>query len=57
MDDIDLSMQNQSSMAVSCIMGCLVIAFGMGLSCVRIGKVLRGEPLYLMEEGMTDRYI
>lgn len=55
MDDVDLSMQNQGSMAVSCIMGCLVIALGMGLSGVKIRKVLRGEPLYLLEDSMAGR--
>ena len=55
MDDIDLSIQNQGSLAVSGIMGCLVILLGMGLSDVKIRKVLREEPLYLLEESVAGR--
>ncbi len=55
MDDIDLSIQNQGSLAVSGIMGCLVILLGMGLSDVKIRRVLRGEPLYLLEDSMAGR--
>ena len=55
MKDIELSMQNQGSMAVSGIMGCLVILLGMGFSDVKIRKVLREEPLYLLEDSMAGR--
>ncbi len=53
MDDIDLSMQTQGSMAVSGIMGGLIILLGMGLSDVKIRKVLREEPLYLLEDSVA----
>ena len=53
MKDIELSMQNQGSMAVSGIMGCLVILLGMGFSDVKIRKVLREEPLYLLEDSVA----
>lgn len=52
--EIDLSGQNQGDPAVSCVMGALVIALGMGISGVRLRKMLRGEPLYLLEEGAKN---
>lgn len=52
--EIDLSGQNQGDPAVSCVMGALVIALGMGISGVRLQKMLRGEPLYLLEEGAKN---
>ncbi len=55
MDDIDSSMQNQGSLAVSGIMGCLVILLGMMISGIKVRRVLRGEPLYLMEDGMAGK--
>ena len=53
--EIDLSMQNQGSLAVSGIMGCLVILLGMMISGIKVRRVLRGEPLYLMEDGMAGK--
>ncbi len=53
--DVDLTGQNQGSMAVSCAMGGLVIILGMGLSGARVRKILRGEPLYLLEDGMAGK--
>ena len=53
--EIDLSMQNQGSLAVSGIMGCLVILLGMGVSGAKIRKVLKGEPLYLLEDSVAGR--
>lgn len=49
--EIDLSGQIQGDLAVSCVMGVLVLVLGMGISGVRVRKMLRGEPLYLLEEG------
>lgn len=43
-----------AGMVVSCVMGALVIALGMGISGVRLRKMLRGEPLYLLEEGAKN---
>lgn len=48
--EIDLSGQNQGDPAVSCVMGALVLVLGMVISGVRVRKMLRGEPLYLLEE-------
>ena len=53
--EIDLSMQNQGSLAVSGIMGCLVILLGMMISGIKVRRVLRGEPLYLLEDSMAGR--
>lgn len=52
--EIDLPGQNQGDPAVSCVMGALVLALGMGISGVRVRKMLRGEPLYLLEEGAKN---
>lgn len=52
--EIDLSGQNQSDPAVSCVMGVLVLVLGMAISSVRIRNMLSGEPLYLLEEGAKN---
>lgn len=52
---VDLSGQIKGNMSVSAVMGGLVIVLGMGISGMKMWKVLRGEPLYLLEEGMTLR--
>lgn len=53
--EIDLSGQSQSDPAVSCVMGGLVLALGMGISGVRLRNMLSGEPLYLLEEGTAEK--
>ena len=35
---------------VSCAMGALVVLLGMGLSGIRVRGLLKGEPLYLVED-------
>lgn len=49
--EIDLSGQNRGGLAVSCMMGGLVLTLGMVISGARLRKMLCGEPLYLLEEG------
>ncbi|MDE7233018.1 MAG: hypothetical protein K2N37_08110, partial [Lachnospiraceae bacterium] len=51
--EMDLSGQAQGDPAVSCMMGGLVLALGMGLSGAKLRNMLRGEPLYLLEDSMT----
>ncbi|MBD5490917.1 MAG: hypothetical protein HDR16_01980 [Lachnospiraceae bacterium] len=53
--ETDLSGQGVGDVAVSCMMGGLVIALGMTLSGVKLRKTLCGEPMYLMEEGMVEK--
>lgn len=53
--EIDLYGQNQGDPAVSCLMGGLVLALGMGISGVRLRNMLSGEPLYLLEEGTAEK--
>ncbi len=50
-----LSVRQESSLAVSCIMGSLVIVLGMGLSGAKLRELLRKEPLYLLEDGMAGK--
>lgn len=52
--EVDSSDQ-RSDTAVSCIMGGLVIVLGMGISGVKLQKILREEPLYLLEDGMLGK--
>ncbi len=40
---------------ISCMMGGLVIALGMTLSGVKLRKILSGEPLYLLEDGVMEK--
>lgn len=53
--DIDLSGQLQGDIAVSCAMGVLVLVLGMGFSGVRVRNILKGEPLYLVEDNIAGR--
>lgn len=52
---VDLSGQTQGDLTVSAVMGCLVIVLGMGLSGMRVRRMLSGEPLYLMEDGVAGK--
>ena len=42
--------QNRTDTMVSCAMGALVVLLGMGLSGIRVRGLLKGEPLYLVED-------
>lgn len=53
--DIDLSGHNQGDPAVSCVMGALVLALGTGISGAKVRNLLRGEPLYLMDESIAGK--
>lgn len=48
--EIDLSSEGEGDVRVSCAMGALVLLFGMGLSGARVKNMLKGEPLYLVEQ-------
>ncbi len=50
--EVDLSGQNQGNLAVSCMMGGLVLVFGIGISGVKVRNILKEEPLYLVDDGM-----
>lgn len=52
---VDLSGQGEGDVRVSCIMGVLVAFLGMGLSGARVRRLLKGEPLYLVEDGMSGK--
>lgn len=47
--EIDLSGQNKGNLAVSCMMGGLVLVLGMSISGIKVRSLLKGEPLYLLE--------
>ncbi len=53
--EIDLSGQNQGNLAVSCMMGGLVLVLGVGISSVKVRNILKREPLYLVEDGMAGK--
>lgn len=53
--EIDISGQQQSGLAVSSIMGSLVIVLGMGISSVKLWNILSEEPLYLLEDSMAGK--
>lgn len=53
--EIDLSGQNRADFAVSCVMGGLVLMLGIGISGVKGKNILKGEPLYLVEDGMAGK--
>ncbi len=53
--EVDLSGQNQGNFAVSCMMGGLVLMLGMGISSVKVRNILKGEPLYLVDDGMAGK--
>ncbi len=53
--EADLLSQGVGDVALSCVMGGLVIALGMTLSGVKLRKILRGEPMYLMEDSMVEK--
>lgn len=53
--EVDLSGQNQGNLAVSCMMGGLVPVVGIAISGVKARNILKGEPLYLMEDGMAGK--
>ena len=46
--EMDLSWQAQGDLAVSCMMGGLVILLGGGISAYKLRRILSGEPLYLV---------
>lgn len=46
--EMDLSGQAQGDLAVSCMMGGLVLALGMGLSAYKVKQILGQEALYLV---------
>lgn len=50
---VDLSGQSQEDPAVSCLLGGLVLVSAVGISGVRVWKILKREPLYLVESGMA----
>lgn len=53
--EIDLSGRSQEDIAVSCMMGGLVLMLGIGISGVKVRKILNREPLYLVESGMAGK--
>lgn len=53
--DADLLGQSKGDVRVSCIMGALVAFLGMGLSGARVQGLLKEEPLYLVEDGMSGK--
>ena len=53
--EVDLSGQNQGDLAVSCMMGGLVLVLGIGISGVKVRNILKGEPLYLVEDGVAGK--
>ena len=48
--NVDFCGQNRTDTMVSCAMGALVVLLGMGLSGIRVRGLLKGEPLYLVED-------
>ena len=53
--EVDLSGQSQGDLAVSCMMGGLVLVLGIGISGVKVRGILKEEPLYLVEDGMARK--
>ena len=53
--EVDLFGQNQADFAVSCMMGGLVLMLGIGISGVKVKDILKGEPLYLVDDGMAGK--
>ncbi len=53
--EVGLSGLDMGDAALSCMMGGLVIALGMTFSGVKLRKILRGEPMYLLESGMAEK--
>ncbi len=53
--EVALSGQNQADFPVSCMMGGLVLMLGIGISGVKVGNILKGEPLYLVDDGMAGK--
>ena len=53
--EVDLSGQSQGDLAVSCMMGGLVLGLGIGISGVKVRNILKEEPLYLVEDGMAGK--
>ena len=53
--EVDLSGQSQGDLAVSCMMGGLVLVLGIGISGVKVRGILKEEPLYLVEDGMAGK--
>jgi len=47
--EMDLYGQVAGDIRVSCLMGALVVVLGMGISEIRVRRLLTGEPLYLLE--------
>ncbi len=50
-----LSGQNRADFAVSCMMGGLVLVLGIGISGVKVKDILKGEPLYLVDDGVAGK--
>ena len=53
--EVDLSGQSQGDLTVSCMMGGIVIVLGVGISGVKVRSILKGEPLYLVDDGMARK--
>lgn len=53
--EVDLSGQSQGDLTVSCMMGGMVIVLGVGISGVKVRSILKGEPLYLVDDGMARK--
>jgi hypothetical protein len=53
--EVDLSGQSQGDLTVSCMMGGMVIVLGVGISGVKVRSILKGEPLYLVDDGMAGK--
>ncbi len=54
-DMIDVEEQGMGDIEISCMMGILMIAFGITISGVKLRKTLSGEPLYLLEDGTMKK--
>ena len=53
--EVDLSGQTHGDFAVSGMMGGLVLMLGIGISGVKVKDILKGEPLYLVDDGMAGK--
>lgn len=53
--EIDLSGQSKADIAVSCMMGGLVLVLGIGISDIKLKNILKGELLYQAEDGMVGK--
>lgn len=53
--NVDSIGQTEGNLAVSFAMGFLVIVMGIGISGIKVRKIFRRAPLYLLGDGMTGR--